>query len=410
MQSVDPSVTLPYWDFTIDSAADLPVFDSEIMGPNYFGSMTNPTDSRYGFTYTDDSVVHGGIPDGRWAFIKADMNDKYEDLKAGYGYMRAPWNMNPSPYVSRYTANQMIGVTLPTCNSHYTILQEVEYMDFLVNFAYDPHATTHSLIGGTYGCDLMVPLLNEGLINDETSLLTICSSWVFYMKEFYRYNYISPKKDCTVPQNVDEASCGYTCTNGTADSLQSNLKKKIQNEVPSDLDDDDWNTWMDFICNGDGQRIFSGDHLESASPSDPSFWPIHPTLERLAHAKFMAGGFESLDWAFDPVFDYVCDKGSCYEASMGLFGYFDDCCYGHYQYDQMLDAVMGNKSAGFGDTNDFIMKATDPTSEDYSMPYIYETFDWSHCDEDFNELLNALYNAEDAQKRRQLKEKQMKLR
>ena len=129
------------------------------MGPNYFGSMTNPTDSRYGFTYTDDSVVHGGIPDGRWAYIKADMNDKYDDLQAGYGYMRAPWNMNPSPYVSRYTANQMIGVTLPTCTSHYTILQEVEYMDFLVNFAYDPHATTHSLIGGTYGCDLMVPLL-----------------------------------------------------------------------------------------------------------------------------------------------------------------------------------------------------------------------------------------------------------
>ncbi len=50
---------------------------------------------RYGFTYTDDSVVTGGIPDGRWAYMKADLNDKYPDLLAGYGYMRAPWNMNP---------------------------------------------------------------------------------------------------------------------------------------------------------------------------------------------------------------------------------------------------------------------------------------------------------------------------
>ena len=71
----------------------------------------------------------------------------------------------------------------------------------------------------------------------------------------------------------------------------------------------------------------------------------------------------------------------------------------------MLDAVNGNKSAGFGDTNDYIMKETDK----YTMPYIYDTFDWSHCDENFNELLNALYNAEDAQKRRLLKNRPMKL-
>jgi hypothetical protein len=95
MQSVDPSVTLPYWDFTIESSEDLPIYESPIMTPDMFGSMTNPTDSKYGFTYADDSVVTGGIPDGRWAYIKTDMNDRYEDLLFGYGYMRAPWNMNP---------------------------------------------------------------------------------------------------------------------------------------------------------------------------------------------------------------------------------------------------------------------------------------------------------------------------
>ena len=31
----------------------------------------------------------------------------------------------------------------------------------------------------------------------------------------------------------------------------------------------------------------------------------------------------------------------------------------------MLDAVNGNKSAGFGDTNDYIMKETDPTRRAY---------------------------------------------
>jgi hypothetical protein len=53
--------------------------------------MTNPTNQKYGFTYEDDSVLDAAIPDGRWAYIKADMNDRYDDLKFGYGYMRAPW-------------------------------------------------------------------------------------------------------------------------------------------------------------------------------------------------------------------------------------------------------------------------------------------------------------------------------
>jgi hypothetical protein len=39
------------------------------------------------------------------------------------------------------------------------------------------------------------------------------------------------------------------------------------------------------------------------------------------------------------------------------------------------------------------MKSTDPTSVSYSMPYIYDTFNWDHCDEDFQGLLVSLYNA-----------------
>ena len=41
-------------------------------------------------------------------------------------------------------------------------------------------------------------------------------------------------------------------------------------------------------------QVFVGDHLESATAVDPSFWEIHPTMERLLHAKLMAGGFASI--------------------------------------------------------------------------------------------------------------------
>jgi hypothetical protein len=388
MQAVDPAVSLPYWDFTQD--ANMPVSSSTVFTAEYFGSMNTPSNPKYGFTYSDDSVLDAAIPDGRWAYIKADMNDKYPELKAGYGYMRAPWNMNPSPYVSRFNANMMIGVNLPSCNAHYEILEETDFMTFLYNFQNDPHATAHSMVGGTYGCDLFLPLLNDGLINDEDSMLSICSNWVFFMKEFYRYDYISPSTDCSA-EDPDNAPCGFTCTEGTSESLQFSLEQKVNGNVPTDLSQSQWDTWVEFVCSGDGQRVFSGDQLESASPSDPSFWPIHPTLERLVHAKFMAGGFDDYSWNSDVKEEFVCAKSACYEPNMGSIDYYDDCCKGHFQYDQMMDAISGNRSLGFGPTNDYIVKATDPTSTTYSMPYIYDTFSWDHCENDFDNLLYDLY-------------------
>jgi len=134
-----------------------------------------------------------------------------------------------------------------------------------------------------------------------------------------------------------------------------------------------------YICNGDCAKIFAGDHLESASPADPTFWVIHPTLERLLHAKLMAGGFKSESWATDVKNDYVCDKPSCYDVINDEFGYHDYCCYGHFEDSQLLNAITGDRFTFVGETNADILKATDPRRKDYSMPYIYDKFTWDHC-------------------------------
>lgn len=97
------------------------------------------------------------------------------------------------------------------------------------------------------------------------------------------------------------------------------------------LSDEQWDVMKDFVCTGDGYKIFVGDHLESASPSDPSFWPIHPSMERLLQAKLMAGGFETYEWSSDISTGYVCDKSECYEYEEGSKGEFEACCYGHYE-------------------------------------------------------------------------------
>ena len=392
MQAIDPSVAMPYWDFTIDQSEGKSPVSSAVMTSEIFGSMKQPKDLEWGFNYGNgDQIVDAAIQDGRWAFMTADLNDEYPELLAGYGYMRAPWNMNPSPYISRFTMDLKVGISLPSCTEHYTMLEYTDLMTFLYKIQYGPHATTHSLTGGIYGCDMMKPLLEAGYIDGEENLKRACSNWLFYVKEFYRYNYITPKETCTVPTEVQDSTCGFDCTADPVEltSFLFNMKNKLASYVPSTMSDDGWYAWRDFVCTGDGGKIFSGDHLESASPADPSFWVIHPTLERLYHAKMMGGGFEDSTWTTDAVNDFVCDKAECYMAEYGGLGYWSECCYGHYETSMMLDFTTGNRSHHFGDTNGAVMAATDPTSTDYSMPYIYDEFSWSHCSQDFDSFLRS---------------------
>lgn len=114
----------------------------------------------------------------------------------------------------------------------------------------------------------------------------------------------------------------------------------------------------------------------------------HPTLERLLHTKLMVGGFETTAWGVDSEEDSVCIRYECYENNE--YGKWDECCYGHFENDQMLDFINGIKENYVGPTNGEIVAATDPTSSNYSMPYIYDDFSWGHCSDDFASLLEDL--------------------
>jgi hypothetical protein len=96
MQAVNPSVALPYWDFTIDQAeGNGKPYQTFPFAENIFGTISLPQDFERGFVFENDKVDQAAIPDGLWAGLKTEFNTDYEDLKMGYGYMRAPWSMNP---------------------------------------------------------------------------------------------------------------------------------------------------------------------------------------------------------------------------------------------------------------------------------------------------------------------------
>jgi len=366
--------------------------ESPIFTEDTFGTINFAADDYWGWTYANDSLLDAAIPNGRWKNAIADLNDRYPDLGNAFGYMRGPWNTNPSPYISRFSISR---TRLPSCSVYSEWLQTDDLAEFLNNAPYGPHASTHGAIGAVYGCDMMNELTEGGYIKDDDTQRKICKKWGFYLKELYRANLIFKKEssECSVSSlDMEGISCGITCSEENYDSIPDAIKGQITTaDVPDDMDDSGWEVWRDFVCTGNGYRIFVGDHLESASPSDPSFWVIHTTQERLLQAKFMAGGFGTQTWTTDVT--TVCEKHECYESEYGASGYYDECCYGHNENDQLLDFVNGDKKQGYGPTNKDVMKGTDPTRIDYSMTYIYDDFSWSHCSEDFPTTIEELWKA-----------------
>ena len=98
LQTVNPDVSLAYWDYTIEGQAVTdanysiaPFRASEVWDDQWFG----PSETAH----TDYVVATG-----RWAYtpvIKGVDAHNYSKYTNAYGMMRAPWNQNQIPYLTR---------------------------------------------------------------------------------------------------------------------------------------------------------------------------------------------------------------------------------------------------------------------------------------------------------------------
>lgn len=164
---------------------------------------------------------------------------------------------------------------MPKCSAHLKMLEYTDLMEFTNQIEVGPHASVHGDNGGKFGCDLFDPLVAMGALKDETEKMSVCSMWIFTLKGIYRNNMIIPKVHCAIPDDINEAYCPFVCTAGVESDLEDLLfQKLISSSVPKDMTIDQKQSWIDFVCGGDAARVFAGDHAESASPSDPSFWPM----------------------------------------------------------------------------------------------------------------------------------------
>ncbi|CAM9421765.1 unnamed protein product [Ectocarpus sp. 6 AP-2014] len=385
LQRVNPKLTLPYWDFTIEDFEAEKSFDDDdlkIVSPIF-------QESWFGSADPDDNIVK----DGRWAnteipaMYPGDPGDLNPDV---YGLLRSRWNINSSPYLTRgmgtlcntYDVTQIY--PWPTCELHYWMA--TEYSDFyswVWTSMYAPHGPVHTWIGGVLNCEETMASVSS-LVGEENA-----NSLALYAfdqrKNFWRDGFFDCEGTAAAGATEDDVFSAGMCgclgfdLSSNSDDWQTiyyNSTIDFDNVI-SEYDDETKRMVVAEVC---ASTIHDGDHLQAGSSLDPTFWPMHPTMERLFMFARLTGNTNDLDWP---------DADS--SSSNEMISRYGDDCVGHGGSDvfpfDLLDSdhdgfeiktgMKGNPETGNSFTNREVLAAMDPRVDQLS--YVYDTFKWDHC-------------------------------
>eukprot|EP00638_Chattonella_subsalsa_P009344 CAMPEP_0117745440 /NCGR_PEP_ID=MMETSP0947-20121206/7358_1 /TAXON_ID=44440 /ORGANISM="Chattonella subsalsa, Strain CCMP2191" /LENGTH=581 /DNA_ID=CAMNT_0005562585 /DNA_START=79 /DNA_END=1821 /DNA_ORIENTATION=+ len=324
LQSINPKLALPYWDFIYDVEEwnsvenELERWDftnSEIFTEGFFGA----TDPETNF-----------IADGRWANLQIPSFDsqyyKSDDKQVpqnAYGYLRAPWSNNPDPHLIR---NQFVCGELPTnevdlasrCGSLKVLFQLDNWESFGKYISYLPHGRVHVLLGGALNCKDAYDKLEASFPPDDKDTPQKIRSLSYAIhKNLYRNKYL----DCSGVTTAGQKTC--SCTN--EDEIvqdQTRLDKFLRDAMPGfGLEAFTFNiksTLVRTFCNS---HLVDGDALQSSSSYAPEFWLIHSNTDRMFTFKLRYSSFKIGKWPDIPFFmDYE----------------YEDYCIGHGAEDQVL--------------------------------------------------------------------------
>ena len=428
LRSIDPSVTLPYWDFTIEGQE---ISDAG-RSPSYFLEVT-PFLSDKWFGSTDEN---GHVQDSKFAFAKMPKVTNTSIVAPNsYGYIRSYWNNNNDEYAVRHLFD-ICGVEaknkrIPSCQTHFDIINVTTLSDFQILSPNDGHGTVHVQLGGmggecvetyknftdtwSYLLDAeMTPeeIMSHGYTMDEwewgtqgprrTMLENMVMGEYFHVyKSLWRSHMCS--RDGTpnllvCPENCDEGEdCSCTVeslVNGTTDwenvynCILSGKSQQVFNKIfPEEF-------IIDMVYMLSTMSSIEGEMLESSSPIDILFWVIHPTLERLLAAKRVDA---YVDFGGTQIYRWPTVDGS--EETWYSFSYFSleenenaywpekYTCTGHDATDSVLPASLPLLD-GFAEladtdgdgiiTNIEYYLAINPNNGD-GLDYVFDHFEWSHC-------------------------------
>ncbi|CAN0067281.1 unnamed protein product, partial [Ectocarpus fasciculatus] len=196
LQVVDPSVSIPYWEYTIESSEGLTDYgESVIFAADWFGDAS------------PDNSLHT-VDNGRWAYLPvmqaSTANDATDFVHNPYGLLRSPWNVDGTPFVTRYNLTNGVDTTdVVSCGQYQACFDSTELSDMNNCLNGGTHGPVHIKVGGEWN-------------NPEENLavkLGYSDSIPLMTKYLWRKGYLRTPKSCSVEEDGvgDSSTCRASC-------------------------------------------------------------------------------------------------------------------------------------------------------------------------------------------------------
>ncbi|CAN0341395.1 unnamed protein product, partial [Ectocarpus sp. 8 AP-2014] len=188
LQVVDPSVSIPYWEYTIESAQGLTDYgESQVFAADWFGDAS------------PDNSLHT-VDKGRWAYL----SEATDYVHNPYGLLRSPWNVDGTPFVTRYNlTNGEDKTDVVSCGMYQACFDSTTLATMNNCLNGGTHGPVHIKVGGEWN-DPEEDLATKLGYTDTVPLMT---------KFLWRKGYLRTPQSCTAEEDGvgDSSTCRAGC-------------------------------------------------------------------------------------------------------------------------------------------------------------------------------------------------------